>query len=96
MFSKRAIVNFQPVIREKLELLCKYIAKYKDTSSVFNVLDAYAAFAGDVITEYAFGIGYNHLGLPDFHGSFHDAYMAMSEFSHVAVMFPWIHTVGSS
>jgi hypothetical protein len=59
MFSKRAIVNFQPVIREKLELLCKYIAKYKDTGSVFNVLDAYVAFAGDVITEYAFGIGYN-------------------------------------
>jgi hypothetical protein len=37
MFSKRAFVNFQPVIREKLELLCKYIAKYKDTGSVFNV-----------------------------------------------------------
>ena len=63
-------------------------------SSTF--LDAYAAFAGDVITEHAFGIGYNHLDLPDLHGSFHDAYMAMSEFSNVAVMFPWIHTVGSS
>lgn len=96
MFSKRAINNFQPVIREKLELLCRHIIKYRDIGSVFNVLDAYAAFAGDVITEYAFGVGYDHLDLPDFHGSFHDAYMAMSEFSHVAVMFPWVHTVSSS
>jgi cytochrome P450 len=96
MFSKQAIVNFQTVIREKLKILCEHIAKYKKSGGVFNVLEACAAFAGDVITEYAFGIGYDHLDLPGFRGSFHDAYMAMSEFSHVAVMFPWIHTVGSS
>lgn len=96
MFPKRAIVNFQTVIREKLKILCKHIAKYKESGGVFNVLDAYAAFAGDVITEYAFGTGYDHLDLLDFRGSFHDVYMAMSEFSHVALMFPWIHTVESS
>lgn len=96
MFSKRAVVNFQTVICERLKILCKRIAKYKESSGDFNVLDAYAAFAGDVITGYAFGIGYDHFDLPDFRGSFHDAYMTMSEFSHVAVMFPWMHTVGSS
>jgi hypothetical protein len=96
MFSKRAIVNFQPVILAKLEILCKRIAKYKESGGVFNVLDAYAAFAGDVITEYAFGISYNQLDLPDFRGSFHDAYIAMGEFSHVVIMFPWIYTVGLS
>jgi hypothetical protein len=95
MFPKRAIVNFQTVIREKLKILCKHIAKYKESGDVFDVLDAYAAFAGDVITVYAFGTGYDHLDLLDFHGSFHDVYMAMSEFSHVALMFPWIHTVES-
>ena len=96
MFSKRAIVNFQTIAREKLEILCNHIAKYKESGSVFNILDAYAAFAGDVITEYAFGIGNDHLDLLDFRGSFYDAYMAMGEFWHVAVMFPWIHTVSSS
>jgi hypothetical protein len=95
LFSKRAIVNFQPVIREKLGILCKHIARCKESGSVFNV-DAYAAFARDVISKYAFGTGYDHLDLTDFWTSFHDAYMAMSEFSHIAVMFPWIHTVGSS
>lgn len=90
MFSKRAIVNFQPVIRQKLEILCRNMAKYKATDRVFNILDAYGAFAGDVITEYAFGMSYNHLELPDFHGSFHDAYIAMAEFGHIAVMFPWM------
>lgn len=57
--------------------------------------EAFPAFAGDVITEYAFGICYNHLDSPDFSDSFHAAFMAVGEFGHVAVQFPWFHPVSS-
>jgi hypothetical protein len=93
MFSKRAIVNFQPVIRQKLEILCKHLAKYKDSGAILSILDAWGAFTGDIITEYAFGVSYDNLDLPGFRGSFHDAILAMGEFGHLAAMFPWIHPV---
>jgi hypothetical protein len=93
MFSKRAIVNFQPVIHQKLEILCKHLAKYKESGAVLNILDAWGAFTGDIITEYAFGISYDNLDLPGFRGSFHEAILAMGEFGHLAAMFPWIHSV---
>jgi hypothetical protein len=93
LFSKRSILSFQPVIRDKVEILCKTIAQYKDNGRVLAVNKAFSAFAGDVICEYAFGFCYSHLESPDFEESFHDAFMAMSEFSHVAIQFPWVTPV---
>jgi cytochrome P450 len=96
LFSKRSILNFQPVILQKVEVLCKTFAAYKDNGQAFDINKAWSAFAGDVICEYAFGFGYNHLESPDFKTSFHAAFMAMGEFGHVALQFPWINPVSSS
>jgi hypothetical protein len=95
MFSKRNMINFQPVIRDKLDILCRKIAQYKDDGDkrVLNITKAWSALAGDIITEYAFGVCYNHLESPGFNDSFHEAYIALTEFGHVAVQFPWLHPV---
>jgi len=95
MFSKRSILDFQPVIREKLEILCDKIAKYGegDGEQILCLNYAWSAWAGDLITEYAFGFCYNHLESPGFQESFHEAYMEMTGFGHVAVQFPWVHPV---
>jgi hypothetical protein len=95
MFSKRSILDFQPVIREKLEILCDKIAKYAegDGEQILCMNYAWSAWAGDLITEYAFGFCYNHLESPGFQESFHEAYMEMTGFGHVAVQFPWVHPV---
>lgn len=95
MFSKRSIVDFQPVIREKLEILCDKIAKYAEggREQVLCLNYALSAWAGDLITEYAFGFCYNHLESPGFQESFHEAYVEMTGFGHGAVQFPWVRPV---
>lgn len=92
-FSKRRILSFQPVIRDKVEILCKHIAEYKDNGKAFPINKAFSAFASDVICEYAFGFCYHHLDSPDFKESFHKAYMGASEFGHITVQFPWVTPV---
>jgi hypothetical protein len=54
MFSRKQIVNFQPVIREKLDLMCKKIAEFKDNGRAFPINRPWTALTGDVITEFAF------------------------------------------
>lgn len=95
MFSKRSIINFQPTIRAKLEILCEKIAQYAEGDRLLNLNYAWSAWAGDIITEYSFGFCYNHLEEPDFIETFHEAYMAMMGFGHVAVQFPWVHLVST-
>ena len=87
-------MDFQPVIREKVRILCKKFAQYKDESRILTLNNAFSAFAGDIICEYSFGFCYHHLESPNFEESFHDAFMAVSEFGHVALQFPWITPVG--
>jgi hypothetical protein len=97
MFSKRSIVSFQSVIRNKLSILAQKIAEYKgnnsDDGKILNITKAWSALAGDIICEYAFAMCYNHLESPGFNHSFHEAYIGTTKFGHVVVQFPWVHTV---
>ncbi|OAG39698.1 hypothetical protein AYO21_05973 [Fonsecaea monophora] len=95
-FSKRSIMDFQPVIRQKVEQLSRTLREYKAKGKPVVLSEAFPAFAGDIITEYSFGICYDHLGSPDFSESFHAAFMAVGEFGHVAVQFPWFHPLLNS
>lgn len=74
-------------------MLCNNIAKYKSSGKEFRLNMAFSSFAGDVITQYALGICYDHLNVRDFDENFHEAFMAVSEFGHVALQFPWVHPV---
>jgi hypothetical protein len=78
MFSRRSIVEFQPVVREKVEILCQNIAKFGQGGKVVDMRKAWSAFAGDVICQYSFGYSYDHLESQDFGEGFHDAFMAVS------------------
>ncbi|KAJ9638412.1 hypothetical protein H2199_007100 [Coniosporium tulheliwenetii] len=86
-------MSFQPVIRKKVNLVCGQLSRCMDRSEVLDLVNVWSAFAGDVITEYAFGFCYNHLESPGCKENFHAAFMAVSEFGHVALQFPWIHPV---
>lgn len=92
-FSRRAILAFEPIVQKKLQILCDGLDKFKDNGTVCKVSEAYSAFAGDVITEYTFGYSYDHLHSEGLSDSFHDAFMAVSAFGHVAVQFPIMHPV---
>jgi hypothetical protein len=95
MFSKRSIAKFEPVIRDKVELMAKGITKAKNDGDILVLSSAFNAFAGDVITEYCFGFCYNHLESAGFKDNFHPAFMAVSAFGHLAMQFPLMHPVGS-
>lgn len=74
-------------------IFCNGLEKCRETGSVCNLTEAFSAFAGDVVMHYGFGFDYNHLGLPGFTDSFHDAFMASTAFGHVALQFPWMHAL---
>ena len=93
LFSKRRISEFQPVIREKLDILCSKIDQYVGP---FALNRALTAFSGDVITTYVFGQSYQHLESPDFKETFHEPFMAASESGHVALQFKWVYPLMES
>jgi cytochrome P450 len=93
LFSKRSILNLQSVILSKVSILCNNIAQYEKNEKVLTISNAWSALAGDVICDYAFGYSYAQLESPDFEESFHEAFMAVSEFGHVALQFPWVNPV---
>jgi len=96
LFSKQRISEFQPVIREKLDILCSKIDKYVQSGRSFKINRALTAFSGDVITTYVFGEAYNHLQSPDFKDTFHEPFMAASEAGHLANQFHWLWRVMES
>lgn len=87
LFSKQRIYAFQPVIREKLDILCSRIDEYVASGKDFKINRALTAFSGDVITTYVFGEAYDHLQSPDFVETFHEPFMAASEAGHMANQF---------
>lgn len=89
-FSKRAIGQFEPFIRQKTSYLCKRFAQYKDSGQVLPINKAWDALTGDVVMEYAFGFNYNHLRSNDFGEAFHDSFMTVSDMTHVSLQFPWL------
>ncbi|KIW87009.1 uncharacterized protein Z519_12306 [Cladophialophora bantiana CBS 173.52] len=54
LFSKKRIADFQPVIREKLDILCTKIDAYVASGRPLAIKGALTAFSGDVITTYVF------------------------------------------
>ncbi|KIX09391.1 uncharacterized protein Z518_00470 [Rhinocladiella mackenziei CBS 650.93] len=96
LFSKKRISDFQPVIREKLDILCSKIDKYVAGGGPFAINRALTAFSGDVITTYVFGQSYRHLESPDFKETFHEPFMAASEVGHVALQFKWLYPLMNS
>ncbi|KAI0102513.1 putative cytochrome P450 [Nemania sp. FL0031] len=88
MFSKRSITKFEPVIKQKVELLSERIASYKESGKVLVLNNAFNAFSGDVIASYCFGFCWDQLDSPGFKDNFHPAYEAVRKFAHLGLQFP--------
>ncbi|KAI7281198.1 hypothetical protein KC343_g935 [Hortaea werneckii] len=92
-FSRRAIIDQQSLVQEKCNAMLEGMVKLKGIGTVFKVTDAFAAFAGDVISQYSFGFSYGQVN--DYEigwaQNFHDAYLSLGAFGHVAVQYPWVN-----
>lgn len=82
-------------MQDKCRLLINGIAKLQESGSIFKVTNAFAAFAGDVISQYAFGFSYGQVEHSEngWEENFHDAYIALGAFGHLAVQYPWVNPV---
>lgn len=96
MFSRKAILSFESSVQKKMDIMTRGLKRFHETGAVCKISEAFSAFAGDVVTQYSFGFDYDHLSLEGFPDSFHDAFMAVSAFGHVALQFPWMHSLLNS
>lgn len=92
MFSVKRIEEFQPVIKEKVEKLCRKIARYQD-GQVLPLNRAWIALTTDVITEYAFAKSYDQLDSPNFQDTLHEALVAIYTTGQFALHFPVIFPI---
>jgi len=71
-FSRRAILDVEDLIHEKVENLCRVIDRCSKQGLPINLHDAYRALAIDIATEYAFDDCWDHLESPTFGRWFSD------------------------
>jgi len=93
MFSVKKIEEFQPVIKEKVEKLCRKIALYLQDGQVLPLGRAWMALTTDIITEYSFAKSYDQLDSPNFQDTLHEALVAIYTAGQFALHFPIIFPI---
>jgi cytochrome P450 len=93
MFSVKKIDEFQPVIKEKVEKLCRRMALYLQDGQVLPLSRAWMALTTDVITEYSFAKSYDQLDSPNFQDTLHEALVAIYTTGQFALHFPIVFPI---
>jgi cytochrome P450 len=89
-FAKRAVVDLEVQISEKVDYLCERLAAFAESGEPIRLDVAYSALTTDVITEYCFGHTYNYLQEPDFKAGWKDAMAVVFEGSAFRRATPWL------
>lgn len=96
MFSDKRITDFQPMIRSKIDTLCRKLysaATAHDGSRPVRINRAWTALVTDIITEYAFARSYDHLEEPDFGATLDDSLKVIYATGQAAVYIPIIFPI---
>ncbi|CAZ79573.1 unnamed protein product [Tuber melanosporum] len=88
VFSRKAILDSEPVIKEKLNHLCRRMKEHEVQDKLLNCYTAFVAFTVDVITKFAYDKSYDILSLPDFDCRIGAAFDSQLEFFLVMKHFP--------
>ncbi|KIW01289.1 uncharacterized protein PV09_07329 [Verruconis gallopava] len=91
-FSKRVVGQQEAIVQEKILYACNRISKSIEKDKSVDFSHMWDAFSSDVIMEYSFGFSYNNLKSKDFEGTFHDTFLALSEFGALVCQFPILGT----
>ncbi|KAL8821025.1 MAG: hypothetical protein Q9223_000864 [Gallowayella weberi] len=89
-FSKQSIQRYSGVIQSTVDKLC---AKFEDAirdGKKINLMHAYTAMTGDVVTAYCFPKPYGLLDQTDFAPDYYDLWISILSNSHVLKQFPWM------
>jgi hypothetical protein len=80
----------EPTVQERSNFVAERLVDHMKEDRPVIVQRMWSSFAGDVITKYSFGFHDNHLASEDFRACFHEAFLALSEFGHLVLQYPWI------
>ncbi len=89
-FSKRAVTQLEPIIREKVEKLASRFEAAVETREVIRIDVAYMALTVDVITQYAYAGSYNYLAEPDFKLEWKNTLIGGFEMGATMRHLPWM------
>ena len=89
-FSARSVMQLEPVIRSKVEKLCKRFEGIAQTQEVVRFDVAFMALTIDVITDYAFAADRKYLDEPDFKLLWKETINGGFQNLALAMYFPWL------
>lgn len=88
-FSKRSVVQLEPLTRSKVETLSSRFANAADNDDVVRLDVAYMALTTDIISSYAFGEDTGYLSHPDFCAEWKQTILGGFETGALMRQFPW-------
>lgn len=89
-FSKQSIQRYSAVIQGTVDKLCAKMEETVRDEKKINLMHAYSAMTGDVVTAYCFPKSYGLLDQPDFAPDFYNLWVSILSNSHVLKQFPWM------
>ena len=89
-FSKQAIGNMEPLVRDLIEKLCIRFEGFRRTGEPVDTLKAYAALTTDVITTYSFNTSYGCIEDPDWKWEWPEAMVESTKGAHLNKQFKWV------
>ncbi|KAF2665919.1 cytochrome P450 [Microthyrium microscopicum] len=97
-FSKASVTKLEPLIQEKVELLCSRLKEHtshehegkRHDGQVFNLSDVFTAFSADVIGSYVFGAEYAFLSQKDFAPELRRIMTELSRSTHLMKQVGWV------
>ncbi|RHZ55175.1 uncharacterized protein CDV56_107749 [Aspergillus thermomutatus] len=87
-FSKRAITGIEPLINERLNVLCARLRETMARGVTVDLTSAFSAFTADVVTYHFYGSHPDYLGSLDFKYDLKDALTALLDFYHITRFLP--------
>jgi hypothetical protein len=91
-FKKNAVLEFEPVIRENTQKLCKHFSAAVNASTVLELNCAFHCFTSDTLSQHAFGktLAFNYLDRPQLSESWKKKVNTMFEFCRVVRHFNFV------
>lgn len=87
-FSKRAVSGLEPIINERLEVLCSRVRETVAQGTAIDLTSAFSAFTADVVTHHFYGSHQDFLSTKDFHFALKVALTALFDFYHLTRFLP--------
>lgn len=90
LFSRKSVCDLQPLVKNKVQKLCKRLEEERKKEAVVNITDAMSALTMDIISAYCFGTDMRQLENPDFAAEWVYQLQEGSKVRAYARHFPWL------